>query len=75
MNEADSLIPSGTADDLLMACVVNDKTQLSKDKRQESGFAEFRPCIVESCYQKESTDEQHEIEKHLSPVIRRLLRK
>lgn len=27
MNEADNLIPSRAADDLLMACVVNDKTQ------------------------------------------------
>ena len=74
MNEAENLVASRAAEDFLMACIVNDKTQLSKDKRQESGVAEFCPRIVKSCYQQESANEQDNVEKDLSAVVRRLLR-
>ena len=74
MNEADSLVSSRATEDFLVASVVNNKTQLSKCKRQESGVAEFCPRIVKSCYQQESAHEQNNVEKHLSAVVRRLLR-
>jgi hypothetical protein len=74
MNEADSLVSSPATEDFLVASVVNDKTQLSKNKCQESGVAEFCPRIVKSCYQQESAHEQDNVEKDLSAVVRRLLR-
>jgi len=73
MNETKSLISGRAAENLLMAGVVNDKAQLSEDKRQESGVAEFRPWIVKCSYQQESANEQDKVEQHLSDVIRRLL--
>ena len=75
MNKSDSLVASPAAEDFLVASIVNDKTQLSKSKREESGVAQFCPRIVKSCYQQESADEQHKVEEHLSPVISRLLSK
>ena len=74
MNEAESLVSSPTTEDFLMASVVNDKTELRKNKGQESGIAEFCPRIVKSCYQQESAHEQNKVEKHLSAVVRRLFR-
>jgi hypothetical protein len=74
MNEADSLVSSPATEDFLVASVVNDKTQLSKNKRQESGVAEFCPRIVKFCDQQEGAHEQNNVEKHLSAVVRRLLR-
>ena len=74
MNKSDSLVASPAAEDFLVASIVNDKTQLSKSKRQESGVAEFCPRIVKSCYQQESAHEQDNVEKDFSAVVRRLLR-
>ena len=74
MNKSDSLVASPAAEDFLVASIVNDKTQLSKSKRQESGVAEFCPRIVKSCYQQESAHEQNKVEKDFSGVVRRLLR-
>jgi hypothetical protein len=74
MNEADSLVSSRATADFLVARVVNDKTQLSKCKREESSVAEFCPRIVKSGYQQESAHKQNNVEKHLSAVVRRLLR-
>lgn len=73
VNETERLVPRRAAEDFLMACVVNDKTQLSEDEGEESGVAKFRPWIVKLCDQQESADEQNEIEKHLADVIGRLL--
>ena len=65
MNEADSLVSSPATADFLVASVVNDKTQLSKCKREESSVTEFCPGIVKSCYQQESAHEQNKVEKYL----------
>lgn len=73
MNEAKRLISGRAAENFLMARVVNDKTELSEDERQESGIAKFRPWVVECFYQQESANEQDKVEQHLSDVIRRLL--
>ena len=73
MNEAKDLIASGRAENFLMACVVNDKTELSKDKSQESGVEKFRPRILKPSDQQESANEQNQVEKHLSAVICGLL--
>jgi hypothetical protein len=74
MNKPDSLVSSPAAEDFLVASIVNDETQLSKSKRQESGVAEFCPRIVKSCYQQESAHEQNNVEKDFSAVVRRLFR-
>ena len=74
MNEANSLVSSTATKDFLVASVVNDKTQLSENKGQESGVAKFCPRIVKSCDQQESAHEQNNVEQHLSAVVRRLLR-
>lgn len=74
MNEANDLVSSRAAEDFLVACVMHDKAQLRKDKRQERGITEFCPRIVKCCDQREGAYEQNKIEKHLSAVIRRLLR-
>ena len=74
MNEAKHLIAGGTAENFLMACVVNDKAKLSEDKRQESGVAEFGPWILKPVYEQEGTNEEDDVEKYLSAVIRGLLR-
>ena len=74
MNEAKNFIASGTAENFLMACVVNDEAELSEDKRQESGVAEFRPRILKPVYEQESANEEDEVEKYLSAVICGLLR-
>jgi hypothetical protein len=73
MNEAKDLIASGCAENFLMACVVNDKTELSEDESQESGVEKFRPGILKPFYQQESANEQNQVEKHLSAVICGLL--
>jgi hypothetical protein len=73
MNEAKDLIASGRAENFLMACIVNDKTELSEDKSQESGIEKFRPRILKPSYQQESANEQNQVEKHLSAVICGLL--
>lgn len=73
MNEAKRLISGRAAENLLMARVVNDKTQLGEDKRQESGIAEFRPWVVKRFYQQEGANEQDKVDQHLSDVISRLL--
>jgi hypothetical protein len=69
MNEAKDLIASGRAENFLMACVVNDKTELSEDKSQESGVEKFGPRILKPSYQQESANEQNQVEQHLSAVI------
>jgi len=74
MNQAENFIASGAAENFLMACVVNDESKLSENKRQESGVAEFRPRILKPVYEQESTDEEDEVEKYLSAVIGGLLR-
>ena len=74
MNEANGLISRRALENFLMARIVNDETQLSKHKRQESGIAEFCPWIVKTLYQQESANEQNKVEQHLSAVIYRLLR-
>ena len=74
MNEAKSLISGRGAEDFLMACIMNDETELSKDKRQEGSVAEFCPRIVKSSYQQEGANEQDKVDQHLSAVVRRLLR-
>ncbi len=73
MNEAKNFITSGGAENFLVACVVNDEAKLSKDKRQESGVAEFRPWILKPVYEQEGTNEEDEVEKNLSAVICGLL--
>ena len=73
MNEAKDLIASGCAENFLMACVVNDKTELSEDESQESGVEKFHPGILKPAYQQESANEQNQVEKHLSAVICGLL--
>ena len=73
MNEAKDLIASGRAENFLMACVVNDKTELSEDKSQKSGVEKFGPRILKPFYQQESANEQNQVEKHLAAVIRGLL--
>ena len=74
MNETNRLISSWGTTNLLMACVVNDKTCLSKDERQKSSIAEFCPWIVKCFYQQEDANEQDQVKKYLSTVVRRLLR-
>jgi len=73
MNQAENFIASGAAENFLMACVVNDESKLSENKRQESGVAEFRPRILKPVYEQESNDEEDEVEKYLSAVICGLL--
>ena len=73
MNKAKDLIAGGRAENFLMACVVNDKTELSEDKSQESGVEKFGPRILKPAYQQESANEQNQVEKHLAAVIRGLL--
>ena len=51
MNEAKDLIASWSAENFLMARVVNYKTELSEDKSQESGVEKFHPGILKPAYQ------------------------
>lgn len=69
MNQANRFISSRLTENFLVARVVNDKTQLSEDKRKESGVAKLGPRIVKSINQQESADQQDEIEKDFSGVI------
>ena len=73
MNEAKDLIFCRGAEDFLMACVMNDETELSKDKSQESGVEKFGPRILKPSDQQESANEQNQVEKHLAAVICGLL--
>ena len=62
MNEAQDLISNRPVENFLVPCVVNDKTQLSEHKRQESSIAKFRPRILKPFDQQEGANEQDQVE-------------
>ena len=74
MNQAENFVAGGAAENFLMACVVDDETQLSENKRQKSGVAEFGPRILKPLYEQERGYQHCEIKKYLPAVIRGLLR-
>jgi hypothetical protein len=51
MNQADGLVSRRLIENLLVTCIVYDKTQLREDKREESGVANLDPRITKSIYQ------------------------
>ena len=73
MDEANDFIAGGPAENFLMACVVNDETQLSEDEGQKSGVEKFRPRVMKPFYEQERGGKQNEVKKNLSAVVRRLL--
>jgi hypothetical protein len=73
MNQPGDFIPGRTAENFLMARVVDDETQLRENKSQERGVAEFYPGIVKLRYQQKGANQQNKIEQHLSNIICGLL--
>src|SRR5271156_1898123 len=70
MNQPEYLISSWSAENLLMARVVNDKTKLREHECQESGVEQFDPGIVKRFDQQESGDQQRQVQKNFPNVIR-----
>jgi len=74
VQQAQELIAGRAAENFLMACVVNDETELREDEGEESGVAKFDPGIMKFGDQHEGADEHGDIEENLSDVICGLLR-
>ncbi len=73
MNEAEDFVSSGTAENFLMARVVNDETELSENKGEEGGNSEFHPGAAKYSYQHECADKHGEIDDYFSDVKQGLL--
>lgn len=73
MKEAEDFISGGAAENFLMAGIVNDETELSKDKSEEGGNDEFHPGAAKDSYEREGADKHDEIDNYFSDVIQRLL--
>ena len=74
VQQAEDFVASRAAKNFLMASVVDDEAELREDEGQERSVAKFDPGIVKSGDQYECADEQGNVEKDLSQIIRGLFR-
>src|SRR5579863_960483 len=74
VQQAQELIAAGTAENFLVAGVVNDEAELGEDEGEESGVAKLDPGIMKFRDEDEGADEHGDVEKHFSDVVRGLLR-
>lgn len=69
--EAKELVPSFFTENLIMTCIMANKTQLSKYKGKEHGVDELKPKVINDSYQGKAQSEQCKRNNDFMRVVER----